>query len=152
MNHYIEYYANQAGHRKGSHNIQHGEKFLQKGGGVGGVFSAVFRYLKPYVASGLDVLKEESIRTAADVLVGISNQKPMNEILADRGIEMVDKIRNTAVKKINTMSGGSLKKPLKRARASKIDQSKSISNQDRTSRKKRKKHTKKEEEGEDIFN
>lgn len=126
-NHYIEYYLSQAGHRSLGKKKYRSEKILQKGGGVGGVFSTVFRYLKPYIASGLDILKEESIKTAADVLLGITNQKPVKEVLANRGVEMVDKIRDNAVKKINLMSGGSLEKPLKRLKKMKSNQSTSNS-------------------------
>lgn len=127
-NHYIEYYAEQAALRTEKRRKQHSthDDVLLKGGGVGGVFSNVYRYLKPFIASGLDILKEESIKTAGDIILGISQQKPIKEVLADRSVELVDKIRNTAVKKIGTMTGGkisgSTKKALKRKKGQEKNQ------------------------------
>lgn len=129
-NHYVEYYAEQAAlrarkqlKRQASH-----DDILLKGCGIGGVFSNVYRYLKPFIASGLDILKEESIKTAGDIILGINQQKPINEILTDRGVEVIDKIRDTAVKKITrSMVGGKIssdiKKPLKRMKKRKKNQS-----------------------------
>jgi hypothetical protein len=141
-NHYIEYYLEQASQRE-ARNKYYNEKILQKGAGVGGAFSSVYRYLKPFIASGLDVLKEESIKTAADLILGISSQKPMKEILTDRSVEMVDRIRDTAVKKINTMAGGSLKKPLKRTIKRKLPQYEPDSDEESTQRTRKNKKKKK---------
>lgn len=148
-NHYIEYYLNQAGEKVYSHNKEkyHHSKILTKGSGVGGVFSNVFRYLKPFIASGLDILKEESIKTAADLLLGISQQKPIQKVLSDRSEEMIDKLRDTAVKKIKTITGGNLKKPLKRPKKSICNQFNVSTKQAHTPRKKYKKKKEK-----DIFN
>lgn len=125
MNLYDEYYTRQAGLRAYKKNIyfRH-DKIAQHGAGVGGVFSSVYRYLKPFVASGLDVLKDETIRTASDLFNGVVNQKPIKEVLADRGVELADKMRNTAVKKIKSLRGGCIeKKPLKRPRKQVSNQS-----------------------------
>lgn len=128
-NHYVEYYAEQAAlrtKRRLKGQSSHDDISL-KGCGIGGVFSNVYRYLKPFIASGLDILKEESIKTAGDIILGINQQKPINEILTDRGVEVIDKIRDTAVKKITNMAGGKItsdiKKPLKRMNKRKKNQS-----------------------------
>lgn len=130
---YLDYYLEQAGekaNRKRNFNIR--RKVLQHGAGVGGVFSSVYRYLKPFIASGLDILKDETIKTASDVLNGVINQKPMNEVLTDRGVEIVDKMRNTAVKKLKSMTGGCIEKPLKRKRKRGSNQLTIRNNQERT--------------------
>lgn len=132
-NHYVEYYLNQAGvQEKSQKYYKNDHKLYIKGGGIGGTFATVFRYLKPFIASGIDILREESIKTATDVLLGIAQQKPMKEIIADKSVELVDKIRDTAVKKIGTMTGGGLKKPLKRIAKRKNYQSSSDNPRERS--------------------
>lgn len=145
---YLDYYLEQAGEKTiRKKNYSRRRKVLQHGAGVGGVFSSVYRYLKPFIASGLDILKDESIKTASDILNGVINQKPVNEVLTDRGVEIVDKLRNTAVKKIKSMKGGGIEKPLKRKRKRESNQLLIRNNQERTLHNK----TKRKKPIEDIF-
>lgn len=115
---YIKYYKIQAG---GS--AYHEEKFgpllkaspvFQRGRGIGNVFAALVRFLKPILNTGATFIKNEAINTGVDVLKGIAKQKPLKEIFRDRSVELIDKIRDNTVQKINSMSGGSKNRNFKK--------------------------------------
>lgn len=106
---YFDYYLNQSGGGNSdgdefgplfrSHNI------FQRGRGIGGAFSCIYRFLKPLFKSGLNYLKNETVQTGLDIIKGINEQKPIKHILTDRSINIVDKIRDNAVQKIKNFRG-----------------------------------------------
>lgn len=100
---YVKYYSIQTG--AGSNEeifgpvIRFSPKY-QRGRGLGGVFAKLFRFLKPALSSGLNFLKREAINTGADLINGLSQQKPLNEVLRDRSFQIVDDLRDKATNKI----------------------------------------------------
>lgn len=106
---YTNYYSLQSG---GGYNIAdfgpllHSQRIYQKGRGIGGFFSGIFRYLKPLLSSALHGLKNEVIQTGTEIL----NGKPINEILRDKSLQVVDKLRDKASEKIKKMSGAGFRK------------------------------------------
>lgn len=84
-------------------------RVYQRGRGVGAIFSTLWRFLKPLLKAGASFVGHEAIHTGSDILKGIANQKPIKKVLADRSIQVVDKIRDKAASKINSMAGAGAK-------------------------------------------
>lgn len=119
---YIRYYSQQQG---GGSSIGDDDEFgsvlklpkvYQRGRGVGGIFGSFWKYLQPLLMKGANFVKDELIDTGADVLRNLNTEKPIKEILRDRSVQMVDRLRNNTVDKINTMvgSGGEHRRNRKR--------------------------------------
>lgn len=114
-NYYTRYYNHQIG-GGGSD-----EQFLQlkiprvyqRGRGLGGIFSSLWRFMQPLLKSGASHLSRELIETGSDILKGVGDNKPIKSILADRSIQIVDKIRDKAANKIKTMAGAGKKRKKK---------------------------------------
>lgn len=123
---YTRYYSNQSG---GGHEdfgpLLRFHNVYQKGRGIGGFFSGIFRYLTPLLSSALQGLKSGAIEAGTDFLRG----KPANEIFRDTSIQMVDKLRDKAAEKIKQMSGSGkrVKKSIKGQMRRVCGQSKAIS-------------------------
>jgi len=110
---YLKHYTNQNGSGLELDNIGtllKTPRIYQRGRGIGGIFSTIFRYIKPLLKSGLSFLKDEALHTGADVLRGISEQKPLKDVLKNRGTEIVNKLRDKAVEKISKMGGSGRKR------------------------------------------
>lgn len=113
---YTQYYSLQEGAGvAGSNNDDHFQpiklpRVYQRGNGIGGIFSSIWRFLRPIFKSGANILKNELTETGIDVLKGINDQKPMNEILRDRTIKVVDNLRDASVSKIKKMTGSGIKR------------------------------------------
>lgn len=112
---YINYYKNQSG---GGHvNDQYLQlkipRVFQRGHGVGGIFSGLWRFLQPLLKKGASFASKELLETGSDILSGLSTQKPLKTILADRSIQLVDKIRDKAANKIKNMAGAGTKRKRK---------------------------------------
>lgn len=128
QDYYTQYYFNQSGGGGGGSTINNlNDHFLklqlprvyQRGRGVGAIFSSIWRFLKPLLKSGASFVGREAVETGADILKGISNQKPLNQIITDRSLTVVDKIRDNVANKIKSMSGSGfrLKRKLKNKKA-----------------------------------
>jgi hypothetical protein len=112
---FTRYYYQQVGREYGDENIGpliRSQKIYQIGRGLGGFFSGIFRHIRPLFTSALHGLKSEVLETGADIIRGINIQKPLNEILRDRSVQVVDKLRDKATEKIKKMSGAGLKRRL----------------------------------------
>lgn len=111
---YVKYYLIQAG--EGSNEdvfgplLRFSSKY-QRGRGLGGIFSGLFRYLKPILKSGLKYFGKEAIHTGADLISELV-QKPVKEVLRDRSLKIVDNLRDKAVSKIQNMSGSGCKRSI----------------------------------------
>jgi len=142
---YIKYYSLQSG--GGNSDADFGQllrtqRVFQKGRGIGGFFSGIFRYLKPLLSSALHTLKGEALQIGSDL---INTQKPLKEIIRDRSLQVVDNLRDKAAEKIKQMSGSgirvkkkSIKGQLKRSRK----QSKPGSKHDKPKKRKNKNNRK----------
>lgn len=64
----------------------------QRGRGLGLIFANLFRFLRAALSSGLN--------TGADLINGISQQKPIKEVLRDRSFQLVDNLKDIAAEKI----------------------------------------------------
>lgn len=112
---YIRYYTQQQGGGSGGGGgilddefgpVLRLPKVYQRGRGLGGIFTSFWKYLQPLLKKGANFLKDELIDTGADVLRNLNTERPIKEILRDRSVQVVDKLRDNAVNKINTMTGG----------------------------------------------
>ncbi|HBK82591.1 MAG TPA: hypothetical protein DDZ41_03195 [Flavobacterium sp.] len=110
---YIRYYTNQTGCGNDEN-----DQFLQikiprvyqRGRGVGSIFSSIWKFLQPILRKGATFASKELIETGSDILSGMANQKPVNTIIADRSIQLVDKLRDKAAEKIKSMAGAGVKR------------------------------------------
>ena len=118
---YIRYYTNQTG-RGNEDNDQFLQlkipRVYQRGRGVGSIFSSIWKFLQPILRKGATFASKELIETGSDILSGMANQKPVNAILADRSIQLVDKLRDKATEKIKSMAGAGLKRKSSRIKGS----------------------------------
>lgn len=107
---YLKYYALQAGAGYSNDDERFGQLLryspqYQRGRGLGGVFASLLRYLKPAFSSGLKFLKKEAVNTGLDLISGVGQQKPLKDILRDRSINIIDKLRDKAASKVTDMTG-----------------------------------------------
>lgn len=117
---YTKYYFNQTGGGGGDSNHLD-DHFLQlklphiyqRGQGVGSIFNSLWKFLQPLLRKGASFASKQLLETGADVITGIAEQKPIKSILADRSIQIVDKLRDKAAEKIKSMSGSGSKRKRK---------------------------------------
>ena len=117
---YLQYYRAQSGRglqpSEDFGGLIRSPKLLQRGRGLGGVFANLFRYIKPLLYSGLNYFKDEALDAGSQFLQG----KNPHDILREKGIAAVDKLREKAAEKINKMTGsGKKRKRAKKTRSCK---------------------------------
>lgn len=103
---YTRYYNNQSG--ENLHNIgeiYHTPRIIQYGRGIGSLFTALLSRLKPLFKTGLNVLKNKSIKIGKEILEEIGT-KPMKDILINQGIKAVNHIKEASIEKLNAMQKG----------------------------------------------
>jgi hypothetical protein len=87
-------------------------------GNFSNFFSGILRYLRPLVSSGLDVLKNEALTTGSKILTDMTEEKPIKEILKNRGEQALQNITNqaiSAVKKKTQLGTGYKRKRTRRS-------------------------------------
>lgn len=106
---YVKYYSNQIGGRGANFgNLYRVSSKVQKGRGIGSIFSGLFRFLKPHLLSGLNAVKDEALRVGGEIMQNIG-QKPIKELLKEKGVEGLHNLTAKAVDKMKrTMTGGGL--------------------------------------------
>lgn len=104
---YVKYYSNQIGGRGANFgNLYRVSTKVQKGRGIGSIFSGLFRFLKPHLLSGLNAVKDEALRVGGEIMQNIG-QKPIKELLREKGVEGLHNLTAKAVDKMKkTMAGG----------------------------------------------
>ncbi len=119
---YVNYYRQQAGRQTGGNSYEEDfgdllklPRIYQRGHGVGAVFGTLWKFLQPLLSAGTNFLKNELVDTGADVLKGIIEQKPVKDVLINRSVNLVDKLRDKAVNKLNTISGSGRKRKAKKS-------------------------------------
>ena len=107
---YLNYYRSQSGEglkfEEEFGGLIRSPKLLQRGRGLGGVFANLFRYIKPLLYSGLKYFKDEALDAGSQFLSG----KDPNEILKEKGLAAVEKLREKAADKIVKMTGSGRKR------------------------------------------
>lgn len=101
---YTRYYAIQAGggHHGNVGNLYRSGRFVQRGYGIGSFFIKFLNYLKPLAINGLQALGDQTYKTGKGVFSDIINNKPLEEIIADRGAEAVRGLTERGIKKFKT--------------------------------------------------
>lgn len=109
---YTKYYSQQTGGGVANYEFSpiHMPRVYQRGRGVGSIFSSLWRFLQPLLKTGATYASKELLETGSDILNGIINQKPLNNVLADRSIKIVDQIRDKTAEKIKKMAGAGRKR------------------------------------------
>ena len=97
---YVKYYTIQSGHGLGDIGaIYRAPLVIQKGRGIGSFFSGLGRFLKPLFVSGLDALRDQSLKTGQNILRDIGS-KPLRTIIRDQTIEAAQGLADKAVNKL----------------------------------------------------
>lgn len=111
---YTRYYNHQIGGGSGENQFLqlHIPRVYQRG--VGSIFSSFWRFLQPLLKKGASFASKELLETGADIISGIAAQKPLKNIVADRSIQIVDKIRDKAATHIKSMAGSGTKRKHRR--------------------------------------
>lgn len=105
---YTKYYLYQRGSGLGDIGVLHrGPLIYQRGrGGIGDFFSTVIRTLRPLLSTGLNVLKDQSLKTGSAILRDIG-QKPINNVLREQGTLALQELTEKGLNKLKkTMQGG----------------------------------------------
>lgn len=146
---YVQYYSAQCGGGFSDiGSIYHGQHHIQRGCGIGNFFSGLYRYLKPVFLSGIDALKDQSLKTGSAIIKDFGN-KPIQDILKEQGTAAIDNLAEKAINKIKRkIQGGSGNNSNDRKRIKRDNKNKSIQLSKRSSREA---STKKRSQIEDIF-
>lgn len=108
---YIKYYLEQTGgNYEDIGTIYHSKSKTQCGGGIGSFFGGLYRYLRPIVSSGIDLLKKEALSTGIEGLSAISKGANPKEVFQDRGAQALKNIRRDAMQKLYDMYGSGVRK------------------------------------------
>lgn len=115
---YIKYYQSQAG---GNINeigpLLQLYPSIQRGRGLGNLFAGLFRYLKPSLVTGLNFIKDEALKTGANILSDIVSGANPKEVFQDQAKEGLKNLRTSAINQLHSMYGSGRKR--KRSRNSK---------------------------------
>lgn len=80
---YIQYYQRQAGSGVADIGpVYNRSRIKQRGRGIGNVFGAIYRFVKPLFASLVPALKSTAINASAGIINDIGN-KPFKQVLKD---------------------------------------------------------------------
>lgn len=113
---YTKYYLLQAG--GGMSDIGHlyiQPHILQSGSGIGSIFSGLFKFLSPMISSGLNEIKNQSLKTGAAILHD-ARTKPLKEVLKEQGKRAVQDLAYKGLEKLaqNKSQEGKGRKSIKR--------------------------------------
>lgn len=101
---YVNYYSVQSG--SGINDIgplYYHPRMVQQGRGIGNFFAALYQYLKPIFTSGVNVLKEQALKTGTSIINDLGN-RPFTEIIKEHGKKAADEL---GAKLKNKFQGGS---------------------------------------------
>lgn len=87
---------------------------VQRGRGLGSIFSSIYQALKPWIVSGSKALGHEVLRSGKEVIQGLSNDssKPIDVLLKEQGVKS---FRNLSEKAARAMSGQGVYKRKRKA-------------------------------------
>lgn len=117
---YTQYYLRQQGHGLADIGpLYKGPSIYQRGSGIGNFFSGLFRNLKPLISSGLEALRDQSVKTGTAILSDVG-RKPFKEILKEQGKIAVQDLTQRGVNKLKRMRSqtGGRRKNIKRRKTS----------------------------------
>lgn len=140
---YIQYYSVQTGSGlKDIGPLYHNLRFVQQGAGFGSFFGTLYRFLKPMIHSGLNVLQNQALKTGSAVLSELGS-RPLNEILIEHGKKAGEDLKTKFKNKFQRGSGlmfaakrKPTKKSIKAKNAKKRNQSAAKRKKNKTSKKK----------------
>lgn len=115
---YTNYYLLQAG--GGMSDIGHlytQPYLLQSGSGIGSIFSGLLKFLRPMISSGLNEIKNQSLKTGAAILSDAST-KPLLEVIKEHGKLAVQDLATKGLKNLSKPQEGTgcCRKAIKRSR------------------------------------
>lgn len=97
---YTKYYLLQGSGLQHIGPLHHQPRFIQKGAGLGGLFSKIYKYFTPIAKTGLSALKEQVLRSGKNIIKDLEDNKPFDEVLADRGVEALSELTRKGVNKL----------------------------------------------------
>lgn len=98
---YIQYYQKQTGGGISDiGELYHAPIFLQRGRGIGSFFTGLMKNLKPLFKSGVNALKEQSVKSANAIVQDLGN-KPLKDILREQGKLAATNLVNRGIKRLN---------------------------------------------------
>lgn len=98
---YIQYYQKQTGGGISDiGELYHAPIFLQRGRGIGSFFRGLMKNLKPLFKSGVNALKEQSIKSTNAIVQDLGN-KPLKEILKEQGKLAATGLINRGINRLN---------------------------------------------------
>lgn len=107
MSNYVHLYSGatvQHGEGISDIEIYRGPIYRQRGAGLGTFLLSTFRQLRPLIASGMNALADQGVRSASSVLSQLG-KKNLQQILDEEKSLAFDNLKDKAIKKLNQMSG-----------------------------------------------
>ena len=102
---YVHYYTVQSGAGiKEIGPVYHNLRFVQQGSGFGGFFGGLYRFLKPMINSGLNVLQKQAVKTGSSILSELGS-RPLNDILLDQSRIAAEELKSKFKNKFQSGSG-----------------------------------------------
>lgn len=106
MSHYMQLYSGNQ-HGNGISDIQIYRSPIhrqQHGGGLGNYFAHAFRYLKLLLSSGLNVLRDQGVKSTGAVLSQLSS-KDIKSILKEESVNALKNLSDKAINKLQQSKG-----------------------------------------------
>lgn len=107
--HYVQYYIQQSGGGSGTVGrsnggigvVYHAPPIYQRGrGGVGNFFSGLLQHLQPLIKSGLNAVKQQSIKTGNAILNDLSENKSLKTVLKEQSYNAFNELKKRGVNKL----------------------------------------------------
>lgn len=117
---YKQYYLRQEGRGLSDiGSLYNVTPFQQEGrGGIGRIFSGIFRQLRQLVSSGLSAIKEQAIKSGTAILADI-DKKPLKPLSKEQGKIALDNLTQRGVNKLRKIQGRGHKRNIKGGRVRK---------------------------------
>lgn len=102
------YSSNQIGRGLGEIEVYSGPIYhyhRQGGGGIGSFITHAYQYLKPFISSGINALKDQGIESTGSILSQLGDKKFKN-ILEDEGQKALKNLKSKAINKLKSVGKG----------------------------------------------
>lgn len=82
-------------------DVYRSSRYLQRGRGIGDVFSGMIKWITPYLLKGTKALGQEALRSGSEILSNMGT-KPLGELVQDQ--------RDRSIKNLSEKAGNTLKR------------------------------------------
>lgn len=103
MSRYDRYFLNQIGGAPEIGPVYRRHAFIQRGRGLGNIFTNLIKFLRPYIYSGTKAVGQEVLRSGSEILGNLGTQ-PIQELLKSQRDKSVKNLALKAEHKLNKLN------------------------------------------------